>query len=81
MTKCTLHGFLENKTKECQKCKDQSNAEGAKIGKLPTRTTLVIMRKEITIFHKEYYIPMLHKYSYHFRTLKILSKKICIDRK
>ena len=53
MPKCTLHDFLDDETEECRKCKDQSNAEGAKIGNFSTRKTLIVMRTEIRTFHKE----------------------------
>ena len=36
MSECTPHGFLDDETKECQKCKYQSNDEGFKIGKVST---------------------------------------------
>ena len=79
--RCTLHGVLPNGTKSCAQCSAVSNVKGGKTGKFCIRQELADKTVAIGTFHKDYYIPMLKQYRYHYALVKMLSKKYYYDER
>jgi hypothetical protein len=74
-TRCSEHGTLELRSKECAKCNDLPN--GVKRGKIRTRKHLTRCERPIGKFMVDIYLPKLLKYAYHFALFVILSKNAC----
>ena len=74
-TKCSKHGDLELGSTSCDLCLNISATK--KRGKIRTRKYLTLLTKPVGVFHRDYYQPMLEKYSLHLWHVRILSKCGC----
>ena len=81
VTKCSIHGILDEGMKGCPACTASLEVEGGTTGKVTIRDRLTDMHTSITSFHTDYYGPMLQKYKYHYGLVKMLSKKLCFERR
>jgi hypothetical protein len=74
-TKCSKHGDLELNAKYCPSC--DAIAEVPRKGKIRTRKYLTLLTRSVGTFFKEFYLPMLEKYAFHYSHIRILSKTGC----
>jgi len=74
-TKCSQHGLLALKAKECEACKEM--AEGKKKGKIRTKKELTRLTRPIGTFHEEYFKPALEALAYHWPHVTMLGKRYC----
>jgi hypothetical protein len=72
-TKCSKHGSLTLRAKECERC--ENTQEGGKKGKIQTRKELTLLCRPIGVFIADFYLVALEKYAYHSPHVKILSKQ------
>ena len=78
--KCTVHGLLDNKLKECPDCVNRHARE--KKGKFQVRKLYTLFRKPFKEFMLLHYLPMLDKYAYHRHHVILLGKyETAEDRK
>ena len=79
ISKCTIHGILNEGLSTWPTCIASLQVEGAKTGKVTIRDRLTDMRTSIVTFHVEYYEPMLLKYKYHYGLVQMVSKNQCFE--
>ena len=71
ITKCTVHGKLEDNAKLYDQCGDMPPAKA----KIVTRKQLTLLTTSIEMFLRYNYIPMLHKYKFHRPHVLLLGKQ------
>ena len=71
ITKCTVHGKLEDNAKLCDQCGDMPPAKA----KIVTRKQLTLLTTSIEMFLHCNYIPMLYKYKFHWPHVLLLGKQ------
>jgi hypothetical protein len=76
VTRCSRHvheGVLPTRATKCSWCEHPGFKEKNK-GRVSTKTELVKYNLPIAKFMREYYIPTLQEYAYHFTLVKLLGK-------
>jgi hypothetical protein len=76
-SRCRIHGILEDGNKDCQKCEERRTSLEKKPGKFSQRKHLTLLKRKLSIFFKEHYLPMLEKYAYHRAHFVLLGKYEC----
>ena len=78
IARCTTHGRLPlTDNKSCCKC--QHYTASGQSTKIYTIKELVMMETTISNFHTSFYIPSIHKLTFHIPHVKILGTNHCGD--
>jgi hypothetical protein len=74
-SRCRIHGILEDGVKECLFCEScRALPANKKPGKFLQRKHLTLLKRSISVFFKEHYLPLLEKYAYHRAHFVLLGK-------
>jgi hypothetical protein len=74
-SRCRIHGILDDGVKECQLCSSLRTLNAnRKPGKFSERKHLTLLKRRLSVFFTDHYLPLLEKYAYHRAHFVLLGK-------